>query len=100
MFLEPLMITSSQNISETITESASELTSQIFSSLWDKVFPLIQLLGGILVIYLFYKIAQAIASYLLIRRIKRIDNNVLDLSKKVEEILSIIKKEHKKDKKK
>lgn len=51
-------------------------------------------------IYLFYKIAQAIASYLLIRRIKRIDNNVLDLSKKVEEILSIIKKEHKKDKKK
>ncbi|MFH1711461.1 MAG: hypothetical protein ABH840_04075 [Nanoarchaeota archaeon] len=100
MILESLPIQNmNSNITGVITESTPEITSQILTSIWDKISPLIQILGGLLVIYIIYILIKSITSHLLKKRIKRIDKNVQNLNKKVDEILKIIDKKEKHKKK-
>jgi len=99
MLLETLPLQNA-NITEILAENTSSLTNQILTSLWNQFLPIVQILGGLLVIYILYRIIIAINSHLLRKRIRRIDNNVQDLNKKVDEILKIIGKKDEKHKKK
>jgi len=101
MILEPLALQNANpNITQIISENTSDITSQILTSVWNQFLPIIQVLGGLLFLYIVYRIITAIASHLLRKRIKRIDLNVQDLNKKTDEILRILsKKEHKYKKK-
>jgi len=96
MLLESIPLQNANpNITQIISENTSDITSQIFSTIWNQFLPIIQVLGGLLFLYIVYRIIAAITSHLLRKRIKRIDLNVQDLNKKVDEILKIIQKEHK-----
>jgi len=95
MFLESIPIQPPQvinNVTQAIEENTSELAKQALSFLWRKILPIVEILGGILVIYIIYKIILGISNHLLRKRVKRIDKNVQELNKKVDEILKFLKK--------
>jgi len=101
MLLESLSLQNANpNITQIISENTPDITSQILTSVWNQFLPIVQILGGLLVIYIAYRIITAITSHLLRKRIKRIDNNVQDLNKKVDEILRVLSKKGEKHKKK
>jgi len=99
MLLESLPLQNA-NITEILADSTPGITNQILTTLWNQFLPIVQILGGLLVIYIVYRIIVAITSHLLRKRIKRIDLNVQDLNKKVDEILKILGKKEEKHKKK
>jgi len=95
MFLETLPIMP-ENITETIGQNTSELTKSFFSGVFKALMPVIEILGGILVLYIIYRIILAISDHLMKKRIKRIDENVQKLNKKVDEVLVNLKKNSRK----
>ncbi len=94
MLLEtlPIQQQASENITDMIANSASSAIKPLLLEIWKMALPIIEILGGILVLYIIYKIISSITNHLLKKRIKRIDKNVQDLNNKVDEILSILKK--------
>lgn len=95
MMLDSLA-TFSGNLTKEISDSMAQNSSQIASSVWEgfAVFirPLVAVLGGLLGVYIIYKIVQGVLNYFQTKRIKRIDSNVQRLDRKVDEILSLLKK--------
>lgn len=102
MLLETIPIqqpTISDNITGIISDSASSAIKPILSEIWKISYPIIEILGGLLVLYIIYRIIAGISNHLLRKRVKRIDKNVLELNSKVDEILSILKKKKSKNSK-
>ncbi len=83
------------NLSSTITLNSSDAVSTIFSAAYSSLFemlkPFLAVLGGLLGLYIIYKIISAVVSYFQNRRVKRIDSNIQEINKKVDEILAILK---------
>jgi hypothetical protein len=101
MFLENLPLQPDiQNITSLITSQSSEITKSVLTSLFEAAKPFLAVVGGLLGLYIIYKILQAISNQLLRKRIKRIDSNVNELNGKVNEILAILNKNRDKEAKK
>lgn len=80
-----------ENITSMIANSASSAIKPLLSEIWKMALPIIEILGGILVLYIVYKIISSITNHLLRKRVKQIDKNVQELQKKTDEILTILK---------
>ena len=85
-----------QNISQEIANSASEAVTPVLSILFQTLEPFLIAIGGLLGLYIIYLIVQAIRNYFERKRLKRIDNNIIKLDKKTDEILKILKKKPRK----
>lgn len=93
MFLEETPLKEGmQNITNEIVSQSSETMKQVLSNLFQTLKPFLEILGGLIGLYIIYKIIQSITNHLLRKRIKRIDKNVQELNNKVDEVLSILKK--------
>ncbi len=93
MFLEELPLKEGmQNITNEIVSQSSETMKQVTSNLFQTLKPFLEILGGLIGLYIIYKIISSISNHLLKKRVKRIDENVQGLQKKLDEILSILKK--------
>ena len=88
-----------QNLTDALTGTAAEAAKPIVAQLITILKPLIIALGGLIGLYIIYKIITAITGYLLKKRIKRMDKNIQELDKKVDEILKILKPKEKEKKK-
>lgn len=96
MFLQELTIKETENITQAIEQSASETSKQVFLNIWQKILPFIEILGGVIVIYIIYRLVAGISNHLLKTRVKRIDKNVQEIQEQVGEVLKILKKSKKK----
>jgi len=85
----------SSNISDIISNNSAEIAKSSVSVFWEIVKPIIELLGGLLFLYIIYRIVQGISNHIMKKRIKRIEKNVEILNGKVDEILSILKNKKK-----
>jgi hypothetical protein len=84
-----------KDVSGMVKDAASDALKPIVNDILAKIMPVIIALGGLLVLYLIFKLVYAITNHLMKKRVKRIDKRVESLEWKVDEILDILKKKSK-----
>lgn len=95
MLLQGLALKEAGNISDSLLNSSSEITKSVLAGFLKTIGPILTIVGGLLGLYIIYKIIQAISNHLMKKRIKRIEERVQETNGKVNEILNILKKKKK-----
>jgi hypothetical protein len=67
------------NVKDAVLANSSEVMKQTALEIFKQLSPLIEILGGLIGLYIIIKIIQAISDLLLKKRIKRMDRNLQEI---------------------